>query len=76
MKVNTEWRLGVLAFSCVLAFVCNFLLGTTMIFTMLSGITISDINTSAVLCLFLVYLVSFCFVLFHFWVGKEGLRKG
>ena len=63
MKVDTEWRIG------VLAFICNVLACATMIFTMLFGITIGYINTNTIWCLFAVYLVTLVF-LFHFWVDK------
>ena len=63
MKVNTEWGLG------VLAFVCNVIAGTFIIFTMLFGITINDINLDIIWCLFGVYLVSLT-LLFWLWVDK------
>jgi hypothetical protein len=63
MKVDTEWRLG------VLAFICNVLACTVIIFTMLIGVTVGDINTDVVWCLFAVYLVTLI-TLFHFWVDK------
>ncbi len=52
-----------------MAFVCNILACTTIIFTMLFGVTIGDINTSAVWCLSVVYLATLI-VLFHFWADK------
>ena len=63
MKVDTEWRLG------VLAFVCNVLACTMAIFTVLIGVAMGDINFKVVWCLSVVYLVTLI-VLFHFWVDK------
>ncbi len=69
MKVNTEWRLG------VFAFICNVLACTAIIFTMLVGIAMDDINTNAIWCLFAVYLITLI-VLFHFWFDKFNYIEG
>tara|TARA_R110002020_G_scaffold471097_1_gene697534 strand:- start:1797 stop:2006 length:210 start_codon:yes stop_codon:yes gene_type:complete len=63
MKVDTEWRVG------VLAFICNVLACTGIMLTVFIGLSLGSINIKVIWCLSSVYLITLI-VLFHFWVDK------